>query len=166
MSKKVPLPLVPSPPAELVPCTSCAECCTYVAVGINAPTTGRHATDVLWYLYHDRVHVYRDGAGEWSVLFETRCRNLADDRLCGIYPERPHICREFDNTSCDVNMPDGGLTFREPRQFLEYLSKERPRLYKSLARKFVPAHLRLGEPAPAAGRGPVLEEAAVPEPRA
>src|SRR5262249_53779490 len=76
MSYKVPLPVMAPEPRALVPCTECGKCCTYVAVGINAPTTPRLATDILWYLYHDRVYVYRDGAGEWSVHFETRCRQL------------------------------------------------------------------------------------------
>ena len=61
---------------ERVPCTECARCCRYLGVGINAPTTPRLATDVLWYLYHEHVSVYRDEDGEWSVLFETRCKNL------------------------------------------------------------------------------------------
>jgi Fe-S oxidoreductase len=40
----------------LVRCTECGRCCTYVGVGINPPTSARHATDVLWYLYHEGVY--------------------------------------------------------------------------------------------------------------
>ncbi|HEY7412984.1 MAG TPA: YkgJ family cysteine cluster protein [Vicinamibacteria bacterium] len=131
------LPLAAPP---LVPCTQCAKCCTYVAVGINAPRGVRGVTEILWYLYHDGVSVYRDGSGEWSVVFATRCRHLQDDLLCGIYERRPHVCRTFDNTTCEVNS-EGGTSFETPGAFLEWVRRRRPRLFRSL-----PAHL----PAPAA----------------
>ena len=141
---RAPLPL-PTLRAEppLVECTECALCCTYVAVGINAPTTPRLATDVLWYLYHERVYVYVDEDGEWSVVFETRCRNLGADRRCGVYADRPHICRGFDYRSCEVNAPaQGDLTFREPAEFLGWLEERRPRLFARIAQGFVPPGLR------------------------
>lgn len=137
-----PLP-VRQPSGPLVECTECALCCSYVAVGINAPTTPRLATDVLWYLYHERVSVYVDEDREWSVVFETRCRNLAPDRRCGVYAERPHICRGFDNRGCEVNAPPrGDLTFREPAEFLRWLAERHPRLLARIERRFVPPSLR------------------------
>lgn len=145
---RVPLPLPvlrQTPP--LVECTECARCCTYVAVGINDPKTPRLATDVLWYLYHENVYVYADGAGEWSVVFETRCRNLAEDRRCGIYLDRPHICRGFDNRSCEVNAPnEKALSFHEPKAFLAWLRKTRPRLLDRIEPGFVPGRLRQPTP--------------------
>ena len=140
--KPLPLPLLRPAPA-LVECTECARCCRYVGVGINAPTTPRLASDVLWYLYHEQVSVYRDEAGEWSVLFETRCRNLRADLLCGVYEQRPHICRGFDNRGCDVNAPsDRAITFREPAAFLAWLEARRPRLHAKLAGRFTPERYR------------------------
>ena len=134
----IPLPLLRTTP-PLVACTECARCCQYLGVGINAPITPRFATDVLWYLYHERVSVYRDEAGEWSVLFETRCRNLRADLRCDVYDERPHICRGFDNRECDVNAPDArALTFREPEEFLAWLAQKRPRLYAKIEGRFTP----------------------------
>lgn len=132
-----PIPLA-APEARLVPCTQCARCCRYVAVGINAPTRERYATDILWYLYHDAVSVHCDMEGEWSVAFETRCRHLQEDLRCAIYARRPHICRGFDERSCEVNSP-GGRTFNAPDEFIEYLKRERPRLHATLARRFLPA---------------------------
>jgi Fe-S-cluster containining protein len=139
MSKTaIPLPVLRTAPPR-VECTECARCCGYVGVGINAPTTPRLATDVLWYLYHERVAVYLDDDGEWSVLFETRCRNLRDDRHCEVYAARPHICRSFDNRQCDVNAPGArALTFREPEEFLAWLQARRPRLHAKLEGRFVP----------------------------
>ena len=138
----------------LVSCTDCAKCCTYVGVGINAPSSARHATDILWYLYHEKVHVYADGAGEWSVHFETRCRNLAPDLRCGVYAERPHICREFDNRTCEVNDPaPSTLTFREPAEFLSWLRERRPRVYARIDGRFIPEALRRASPPARRKRG-------------
>jgi len=141
---RVPL-LAPKPP--LVECTTCGKCCTYVSVGIDAPHSLTSATEMLWYLYHQNVTLYRDGDGEWSVVFETRCRHLQGSLLCAVYPERPIICRDFDNTTCDVNDPEGGLTFASPEEFLGWLKERRPRLYRRLAERYVPAALRAAEAA-------------------
>ena len=74
---KLNLPVLQETPAPgHVSCLQCAKCCTYVAVGINAPTTPKLATEVLWHLYHQGVSVCRDEAGEWYVQFEARCKNL------------------------------------------------------------------------------------------
>jgi len=137
----IPLTVLPQTRPGLVPCTTCGRCCTYVAVGINAPTTPRYATDVLWYLYHEGVSVYRDEDGEWSVLFEARCRHLQDDLLCAVYAQRPHICRAFDNEGCEVNAPGKVLTFHEPHAFLGYLEAKRPKVYRTVARKYLPPAL-------------------------
>jgi Fe-S-cluster containining protein len=93
---------------------------------------------VLWYLYHENVSVQRDDAGEWTVNFEARCKNLQDDLLCGVYESRPVVCREFDNQTCEVNSPAGGQVFTEPAQFLDWLRAKQPRLYQKIARKYLP----------------------------
>lgn len=148
---RIPLPVVREG-AELVECTQCAKCCTYVGVGIETPNRARYATDILWYLYHENIYVYRDGNKEWSVHFETRCRNLGDDLMCGIYETRPHICRSFDNKTCEVNdMDHESLTFREPGVFLEWLRGNRPKVYKKVEKKFLPPALH---PGAVASRGP------------
>ena len=131
-----------------VSCLQCAKCCTYVAVGINAPTTPKLATEILWHLYHQGVSVCRDEAGEWYVQFEARCRNLGEGNLCAVYLNRPHICRAYDDQVCEVNAPQKGLIeFKEPKAFLEYLSVKRPKVYKAIAAKYVPPQ---HEPAAAA----------------
>jgi Fe-S-cluster containining protein len=142
MKTPIPLPMAPPAPATLVACTECGKCCTYVAVGINAPTTPRTATDILWYLYHQGVSVYRDHGGEWAVMFDARCRHLQDDLLCAVYADRPHICRAFDNTGCEVNAPGGMTVYREPREFLDYLKARRPKVYEAVAKKYVPDALK------------------------
>jgi len=134
----LPLTMAAGPQRPLTVCTECGKCCTYVAVGVNAPHSVRRATDMLWYLYHQNVTVYRDGDGEWSVVFETRCRNLQPDLLCAVYEHRPEICRGFDNRTCEVNDPDGGLAIQTPEQLLDYLRERRPRLFEKIEARFVP----------------------------
>ena len=129
-----------------VACTECARCCTYVAVAINAPSRPRFATDILWYLYHEGVSVYRDGNGEWFVQFAARCRNLQPDLLCGVYGQRPHVCRGFDDATCEVNDPEGGLTLETPEAFLAWLGAEQPRLLERIFPAFVPPRLAAGLP--------------------
>ena len=139
---RIPLPVL-ALDRPLVECTDCGRCCTYVGVGINPPTSPRYATDVLWYLYHHGVYVYVDGEGEWSVHFEARCRNLGPDLRCGVYALRPHICRTFDNRTCEANDPvHDTLTFREPAEFLDWLRERRPHLYAKIEKGFVPRALR------------------------
>ena len=146
---RIPLPVL-ALDRPLVECTDCGRCCTYVGVGINPPTNPRHATDVLWYLYHEGVYVYVDGEGEWSVHFEARCRNLGPDLRCGVYADRPHICRTFDNRTCEVNDPGhDSITFREPAGFLEWLRDTKPRLHAKIEKGFVPKALRPREEATA-----------------
>jgi Fe-S-cluster containining protein len=153
MRLRAPLPLkMADPPARLKACTECGKCCTYVSVGINAPNSVSNATDMLWYLYHQNVSLYRDGDGEWSVVFETRCRNLRPDLLCGVYEDRPLICRDFDNTTCEVNDPEGGLAIETPEQFVAYLRARRPRILARIEEKYLPPHLRAA-PAKAASSG-------------
>jgi Fe-S-cluster containining protein len=134
---KLRIPLLAPKPA-LVECTTCGKCCTYVSVGIDPPRSVTSATEMLWYLYHQNVTLYRDGDGEWSVVFETRCRNLAPDLLCSIYEHRPEICRDFDNKTCEVNDPEGGLAINTPQELLDYLRVRRPKLFKKLEAKYVP----------------------------
>lgn len=152
--KRVPLQVVQENPAPLE-CTECGKCCTYVGIEIERPKKVRYATDILWYLYHENVYVYVDGNNDWSLHFEARCRNLADDLLCKVYEQRPHICREFDNTTCEVNDHEHeALVFRDPAVFLGWLRDNKPKVYRKLKKKFLPPAY---EPAPAPGEADAAE---------
>ena len=153
----MPLPLrvlpatKPDPPIH---CVQCGRCCTYVAVGVNPPRTLRFATDVLWYLYHPSVSVHMDADGHWSVVFESRCRNLDDDLHCAVYEKRPHICRGFDETGCEVNAPDHrDRVFEAPAQFLAYMREAHPRLHARLLKQYShPLWAEGGGPPPPRGK--------------
>jgi hypothetical protein len=66
------LPLVQLPSAH--PCSSCGECCTYIATQIDDPQSFRDYDQIHWYLTHENVQVYVDWEGDWYLEFLTRCR--------------------------------------------------------------------------------------------
>lgn len=152
---RIPLRVVQERP-PLVECTDCGHCCTYLGIETEAPTRPIYATNILWYLYHEKTYVYRDGDDEWSVHFEARCRNLGQDNLCAVYRQRPQICRHFDNRTCEVNGPGESITFRDPQSFLNWLAENKPKVYAKIEDEYVPHSLRVRPrrpgPANAAGR--------------
>lgn len=136
-SAKKHLPIVASP-RQQVGCLTCGLCCTYIAVGIDGPKNAKAATEILWHLYHEGVSIYQDGDDEWMVQFESRCRHLLDDNKCAIYAQRPHICREYSEVSCEVNSEGTGLTFYAPDEFLDYLASKHKRIYRAIRDTHVP----------------------------
>ena len=148
--KKKLLPIVEvEPPARTqVGCLTCGLCCSYIAVAIDGPVSAKAATEILWHLYHEGVSIYRDGDNEWMVQFESRCRHLLDDNKCGIYEQRPHICREYSEESCEVNSEGTGTTFYAPDEFLAFLEKKHKRIYRLISATHVPSPAVLGRMGP------------------
>jgi Fe-S-cluster containining protein len=141
------LPLAPVE-RRPVPCLSCGLCCTYVAVEITKPSSIKAATEILWHLYHENVSIYRDADDDWMVQFESRCKHLAADNKCGIYEQRPPICREHSEVTCEVNADDEGRTFYDAADFLAYLETRSKRVYNAIKDRYVPAHAALGRATP------------------
>jgi Fe-S-cluster containining protein len=114
------------------PCHGCAKCCLYVAIEIDSPTSMTEYDHVLWYLYHENVSVFVDWEGQWFVKFDTRCKNLTQSGLCGIYERRPAICKDFDWRECENHMtpeegpPDKWL-WETPDAFVAWFEKQRPK---------------------------------------
>lgn len=130
-----------------VPCLTCALCCTYVAVEIDAPLSVRAATDILWYLYHGGVSIYVDDDG-WMVQIDTRCRHLGEDNKCGVYENRPPMCRSYDEKSCEVNADEVGVTFHTAAEYLAYLEKHHRRIHTLIKKRYIPpAEALAGGPA-------------------
>ncbi len=138
------LPVLTADTRKQVGCLTCALCCSYVAVEISSPSSVKSATEILWHLYHQNVSVYRDANDDWLVQFETRCRHLQDDNKCAIYETRPHICREYSEQSCEVNAEDEGQTFYTPDTFLVYLKGRSTRIYRGVAKGYMPGPEHLG----------------------
>ncbi len=89
-------------------CATClpAQCCHYVALETDKPTSKADFEDLLWFVAHDGVSVYVD-EGSWYVQFETRCSFLAANNLCQAYDRRPRICVEYHPDECDRDEPAG-----------------------------------------------------------
>jgi Fe-S-cluster containining protein len=108
-----------------IPCEHCtALCCRYVAVPVEKPKTKRDFDDIRWYVMHEGVTVFVE-EGEWYAQFTTRCSNLLPDGRCGIYEQRPAICREYKAGECDYTGGDYDYDalFTEASQIEEYAAE-------------------------------------------
>lgn len=115
------------------PCYNCIQCCSYVATEIDEPTTNSDYDCVMWYLYHPNVSIFLDFDGDWYIQFDSKCENLTEHGLCGVYETRPEICRDYDWKDCEVRWPDEPLHkafFQKADEFLIWLEKRRPKSYK------------------------------------
>ncbi len=82
-------------------CSYCgAKCCRYFALAIDTPTDREDFDYIRWYLLHERAAVFVED-DSWYLLVQTRCRQLRDDGLCGIYETRPQICRDYATDNCE-----------------------------------------------------------------
>jgi Fe-S-cluster containining protein len=127
------LPLLNLPSAH--PCHACGECCRYVAIEIDAPTTNNDYDQMHWYLVHGGVSVYVDWEGDWFVEFTTRCDHLTEGATCGVYEERPKICSDFSFEECEVTTkePAARHRFDTLEQFLAWFRERRPKSYARYA---------------------------------
>jgi Fe-S-cluster containining protein len=130
----------PAPKAADEPlCNRCsALCCRYVALPIDTPDTAAEYDNIRWYLMHENIHVFVED-GDWYIAFMTRCKNLRDDNLCGIYETRPRICRGYDTTNCEFHGEEYRyeLMFTSADQLQRHAEKELKRsiLYKARPKK-------------------------------
>lgn len=105
-------------------CTN-SKCCTYVTQQIDTPRSKYDFEVLLWQVSHKKVKVYKDSDG-WFVLFEADCTHLELDGRCGIYHDRPAICRTHENDYCEYDAPaeDGfDLYFPNYQTLLSYCEK-------------------------------------------
>ena len=115
------------------PCFQCVECCTYVAIEMDNPTTAKEYDYIVWYLYHQNVSVFVDWEGSWFIKFETRCEHLTSLGLCDSYSSRPLICKEFEWRECENragNDPADKWLFETSDQFLRWFEKKRPKTFR------------------------------------
>lgn len=87
-------------------CSLChnSKCCTYITQQIDAPRSMHDFDHLLWQVSHHNVCVYKDEDG-WYLLFNSPCRHLLPGGGCGIYEERPNICRQHSNDYCEYDAP-------------------------------------------------------------
>ena len=82
-------------------CEGCnADCCRYVALEIDCPEDLDDFENIKWYVSHEKVVVYVEEDGVWTVLFETPCKYLGKNNLCENYEKRPKICKDYAHDEC------------------------------------------------------------------
>jgi Fe-S-cluster containining protein len=109
-------------------CDYCtAKCCRYFALPIETPTERSDLDFIRWYLLHDRATVFTED-DSWYLLVHTTCKHLQSDHRCGIYEERPQICRDYTTDNCEYN-DDWTYDhyFETPEQVAEYMDAVYPK---------------------------------------
>ncbi|MGM0593582.1 MAG: YkgJ family cysteine cluster protein [Pseudomonadota bacterium] len=87
-------------------CSLChdSKCCTYITHHLDTPRAMSDFDVLLWQLSHRDVQAYKDEDG-WFLLINTPCQHLLPGGGCGIYDERPQICRDHSNDYCEYDAP-------------------------------------------------------------
>ena len=105
-------------------CTN-STCCTYVTQQLDTPRSKYDFEILLWQVSHKGVSAYKDEDG-WFVMYDAPCTHLEMDGRCGIYDDRPTICRTHKNDYCEYDAPaeDGfELYFPDYSTLLTYCKK-------------------------------------------
>lgn len=125
---------------ELAPgeclCDHCTgKCCRYYSLQIDTPTTWDDFDTIRWFLTHGQTMIYVDD-GKWYLLVLTKCQYLRPDNRCGIYLNRPRICREYTTENCeyDTNWTFERI-FESPQQIWEYAEAVLPPKRRSRAER-------------------------------
>ena len=108
-------------------CSFCTGsiCCTYVTQHLDTPRSKEEFRQLLWQVSHNNIKIYKDGDG-WTLLVEGTCQHLQVNGGCGIYEDRPEICRDHSNDYCEFDSPseDGfDLYFENYYDLLKYCKK-------------------------------------------
>ncbi|MCA8985994.1 MAG: YkgJ family cysteine cluster protein [Planctomycetaceae bacterium] len=116
-------------------CDFCtAKCCHYFALPIETPDTREELENLRWYMLHEDVSIFVD-EGTWYLMVHNKCQKLRPDNLCGIYENRPQICRDYSTDNCEY-AGDGcyDQLFETPEQIWEYTEARFPQPRKAAAR--------------------------------
>ena len=120
-------------------CSFCegAKCCTYITQEIDTPRSMIDFDHMLWQISHRDIKFYKDDDG-WYLLVESKCLNLQPDGRCGIYDERPWVCREHSNDFCEFDQPaeEGFDLYFEDYAALEKYCRKRFKNWKKRFKKF------------------------------
>lgn len=109
-------------------CSRCTgtKCCTYVTEALGAaPRSKQDFEHLLWQVSHDHVEIYKD-EGEWYLMIQGSCQHIGPNGACGIYNDRPQICRDYENDWCEMDAPAEEhfeLHFRNYEELLSYCKK-------------------------------------------
>lgn len=112
-------------------CARCRppKCCSYITQSIPTPRSKADFDHMLWQIAHVGVQFYKDAEG-WFLVVNVPCGHLLPDGRCGIYSERPQLCRDYSNDFCEYDAPaeDGfELFFPDYPSLLKYCRRRFPR---------------------------------------
>lgn len=89
-------------PGEIL-CSYCtAKCCRYFALPIETPDSWEDFDHIRWYLLHGRCAVFVDD-DVWYLMVYGDCQHIQEDYRCGIYEDRPQICRDYTTDNCEYD---------------------------------------------------------------
>ena len=128
-------------------CDKCsALCCRYIALPIDNPEDARDFDNIRWYLLHENIVVFIEKK-QWYVGVFAKCKQLQEDNRCGIYLDRPRICRSYTTDNCDWHGGeyDYEQLFTSADQLREYAEKKlgRPLVLQKKKKKRKPMVLEL-----------------------
>ena len=107
--------------AGKTPCDHCTgKCCRYFSLPIDTPTTWADFDSIRWYLAHDKTMIYFE-KDVWYLVVLTKCGYLMPGNRCGIYHDRPRICRKYTTDQCEYDAEwSFEKVFETPEQIWEY----------------------------------------------
>ena len=79
-------------------------CCTYTTEALSAPRSKSDFEHLLWQVSHAGVEAYQDWSG-WYLLMRGTCQHHQRNGNCGIYAQRPQVCRDYKNDWCEHDEP-------------------------------------------------------------
>jgi len=127
-NEKAPTPPVnPSAEEMLAVCQQCGgACCRYVATEIDEPKNVEDFENIRWYCTHKDTWVFMED-GIWHLAFNGACEHLREDSSCGIYEDRPQVCRDHKFGECDYYLRGKfDLELRSMAEVDAYLHKRFP----------------------------------------
>jgi len=85
-------------------CEYCtAKCCKYMALPLpRTPKTWGDFDEIRWFLAHRDIGIFVD-ENVWYLLVNNECGHLMHDNRCGIYADRPQICRTYTTDNCEYD---------------------------------------------------------------
>lgn len=102
-------------------CDHCtAKCCRYYALPIDEPTSWGDFDHMRWFLMHGKAALFVEDE-QWFLMVYADCQHLLPNNLCGIYHDRPQICRSYSTENCEYD-DDACYDkfFETPEQIWEY----------------------------------------------
>ncbi len=123
-------------------CMACgAKCCNNIAIEIEEPSNAEYREYIRWYLAHKNVSVFVED-GSWYIEFHTECKELLPDKTCGIYENRPKMCKDYgydddEDINCFISKYPFNYEheFRSLEEFDAYITERNRKRFKKYKKR-------------------------------